>query len=416
MELKRSDTIILGAAIFSLAVFGLVRIMGASVAAREGVFERVARPAVVFWGETVNVDLNLNADKLPPPSDVEPVVPLRVALVIDRSGSMGQQPMAEARNAAANFVDLMNIDPALGDESDEATVIVFDRAAHVLTPFSTNRQQLLTAIESIQSGGGTAIDAGLNLAAQQFALSPPTVSSQRLIILLSDGQSNVPAALSAADQAKAEGIRIVTVALGAADRQTLSQIASSEADFYETGDPATLVEIYAEIAAGLVGSIATDVVLVERYNDEHFVQTDSLRRAEVQGNQIVWQIPFVGRSGRSVAYTLQPQALGWHQVSSAEGELTLTDNLDQRVAQTTLVGPRVLVLFPLWLLFIAPMIAAALLLYRLLQGLYRPAPGAIIKPGRRTGGTSGKPVQKKAAPKRDGQSVTHGRPSRPPKR
>lgn len=417
MKLKAGEWVLVAIATLSLLVFGLARTVGVRVSVRDGVFQRVARPSVAFWGEAIDVELRLDASALPEPPAAANIAPIYTALVIDRSGSMSGRPIVEARNAASDFVDLMNLDPDLETGSDAVTVIAFDDFANLLIPFSADRRQAINLIQSIQDGGGTAIDAGLRLASQQFALNPPPVGTEKLIILLSDGQSDSTAAIAAADQAKGQGIRIATVALGGADRRLLSQIASSEADVYETSDPATLIEIYSEIAAGIVGSAATDVTLVEYYNDERFEISGNLYRAEQIENEITWQLPFVGRRGRSIGYGLRPQMVGWHQVSPTAGQLELTDSLGQQLSQVTPVGPRVLVLFPVWILFIAPTLALLWILYRLLQGLRRSTAAPAMRPQERKQVTSKKLVRKQEKDSDGGHSVTHGRPPpRPPKR
>jgi len=414
MRLRNWEIALLIAAALSLLCLGLARTLGARASSSEEAVSRIARPGVAFWGEAVDVELRIVADGLPicaAPADVEPIY---AALVIDHSGSMAGTPLAEARNAASDFADLMN----LTEEGDAVTVVMFDDVADLLIGFSYDRGQAVRAIQGIAEGGNTNIAAGLALAAQQFAAHPPPADARQVIILLSDGEQTVPGdPIAAADQAKAQGIRVVTIALGNADRVTLARMASSEADYYETADPATLMEIYGEIAAGMVGTAATDVTLMEYFNDARFTLIHTgLYRAQQTGNQIVWELPFVGQRGRSVGYFLQPRALGWYRVSPDPGQMSLTDCNGQPLAQATPVGPRVLVLFPVWLLYIAPALAALWLLYRLAQALRRPPPRPVGPPGRRPGEVSrGKPVEKKERKPR-GADITHGRPTRPQKR
>ncbi|MBP7998133.1 MAG: VWA domain-containing protein [Chloroflexi bacterium] len=416
MSRYKGELILLVLAVVSLGLWGLARTVGARTSVQDGIVQRVARPAVVFWGETTDVELRMDAEELPAPVTTTDISPVYAALVIDRSGSMAGQPIVEARNAASDFADLMNLDPELEMESDAVAVVAFDDIAGLLMPFEQERGQVIGAIQGIQDGGGTAIDAGLALATQQFTVESPPAGTQSLIILLSDGQSNPSAAIAAADLAKGQGIRIVTVALGDADRTVLSQIASSEADAYEASDPTTLIEIYSEIAAGIVGSAATDVTLVEYYNDERFTLASSLYRAQQVGNEITWNLPFVGQRGRTVGYILEPQTLGWHQVSPQAGQISLIDSLNQPLNQVTPDGPRVLVLFPVWLLFIAPTLALLWLLIRALQGLRRPSIGPVVRPEGRKRDMPTKPIRKEEKAGDSGQNVTHGRSTRPPKR
>lgn len=413
MRLKTWEVILLILAAVCLTVLVAARTIGASTTIREGAVTRTARPGVAFWRESVDVELRVDSSGLPTCAATADVSPIYAALVIDRSGSMSGQPLQEARNAASDFVDLMN----LVEGGDAVAVVSFSDSARLDRGFNFDRAQSVRAIQGIPDGGGTDIASGLSLAAQQFGLNPPPVGARPVIILLSDGQSDANAARNAADQAKAQGIRVVTIALGGADRALLAQLASSPGDFYETSDPASLLNIYGAIAEGLVGSAATDLQVTEYYNDQRFDLDSSPYRATAQsGNPIVWQAPFVGQRGRSLGYVLRPNALGWHQVSPTPGQMSLIDCNDQPVSQETPTGPRVLVLFPVWLLYIFPVLAGAWFLYRLLRALlHRPEPATIAAPGKR------QDVEPKAAitkeeKKSSGSDVTHGRPVKPRKR
>lgn len=415
MRPRNWEIVLLVLAVLSLLLWGGARTLGARATTREAAVSRIARPGVAFWGEPVDVELRIDADRLPACAAVGDVEPIYAALVIDHSGSMAGAPLSEARNGASDFVDLMNLTEE-EDGGDAVSVVMFSDAATLLTSFSYDRSQVVRVIQSIPSGGGTDIAAGLSLAAQQFLQNPPPADARPVIILLSDGQSDASAAIAAADQAKAQNIRVVTIALGDADQSTLSQIASSAADYYETADPTTLMAIYGEIAAGMVGVAASDVSLVEYYNDARFDLVGGLYRAEQSGGQITWQLPFVGRRGRSVGYFLRPRTLGYHQVSPAAGQMSLTDCAGQPLNQTTPDGPRVLVLFPVWLLYIFPALALLWLLYRLVQALRRPAPKQVGPPPSREGDVgSPKPVETEKE-KRRGADVTHGQTFRPMKR
>lgn len=412
MRFRTWETILLIIALVSIAIVVVARTIGASATSREGIVTRTARPGIAFWREPVDVELRVDSSGLPTCAAAADVSPIYAALVIDRSGSMAGQPLQEARNAASDFVDLMN----LIEDGDAVAVVSFSDSAQLDRGFNSDRAQSVRAIQGISDGGGTDIASGLTLAAQQFGLNPPPVDARPVIILLSDGQSDANAASIAADQAKAQGIRVVTIALGGADGALLAQLASSPGDFYETSDPASLLNIYGDIAQGLVGSAATDLQITEYFNDQRFNLVSSPYRTTSQsGNPIVWQAPFVGQRGRSLGYELRPNALGWHPVSPTPGQMSLTDCNGQPISQATPTGPRVLVLFPVWLLYIFPALAGLWLLYRLLKALRRPNAAPVTAPGRRQD-VETKASVKKEDKKPSGSDVTHGRPAKPRKR
>ena len=121
----------------------------------------------------------------------------------------------------------------------------------------------------------------------------------------------------------------------------------------------------------------------------------------------------MGVRGRSVGYFLRPNGLGMPRVSENPGQMSLVDCNGQTVAQATPIGPRVLVLFPVWLLFPIPFLAVLWLLYRIIQALKPAAVAPVAAPGRREGTMPGKKVDKKA-PKKTGAVIQHGHPTSRP--
>jgi Ca-activated chloride channel family protein len=139
--------------------------------------------------------------------------PANVALVIDRSGSMGGNKIARARDAASMAINRLST-------TDVASVVVFDdkidalvKATRVDDPDAFHYQ-----IEKIRVGGSTAIYAALQEAARQIRRNK---SSRRLnrIILMSDGKANVGPSKphhfeELGRRLGAEGISVTTIGLG----------------------------------------------------------------------------------------------------------------------------------------------------------------------------------------------------------
>ncbi len=383
--MKLWETLLVVLALISLLILGLVRTVGAGpVAAKDlianGTVTRIAQPGTVFWGEPVDVEVRIDAAKLPPcQTPPPPPPPIYAALVIDRSGSMGaERKIEEARNSALEFVDLMD----LSEEGGRVTVIAFDDTASVLRKFSYNRRAVRLAITSLKAMGGTNIADGLDRAGQQFDSASPPAGATSIVILLSDGISDPASAVQAAERLKARGIRVAAIGLGSdADEETLRRIASSDDDYYRAASAGSLLDIYDEIASGMVGTVATNVNLVEYFNNEHFRLTGETYRGNQSGNRITWQIPFVGRLGRSASYFLLPASLGGHTVSPTPGQLDLTDCNGQPFSQPTPTGPVVLVLPPAWLFYLFPALAFIWLLIRLYLWLTQEERPRVWEPG-----------------------------------
>jgi predicted ribosomally synthesized peptide with SipW-like signal peptide len=175
---------------------------------------------------------------------------LEVALVSDVSGSMGTGDagggltrLEALQNSATSFVDNLS-------SPDEAAAISFNSGATTDQELTTNYQAVKNAINAYNASGGTSIAAGVDEGADELLNGTnATAGASKVMILLSDGQSDANAAITAADAAKNAGIRIFTIALGGgADTSLLESLATSPDDAFVAADAADLDTVYAEIA------------------------------------------------------------------------------------------------------------------------------------------------------------------------
>lgn len=140
--------------------------------------------------------------------------PLNLSIVIDRSGSMGGQPLAEAKRAAAFLVDRLRPRDrvAIVTYADEAEVLVAGR------PVGSG-VEIRNAIRSIETDGSTALHDGWMAGVEQAARMREPEQMGR-VLLLSDGRANrgvCNPAILAQDAARiaATGITTTTCGLGA---------------------------------------------------------------------------------------------------------------------------------------------------------------------------------------------------------
>ena len=115
---------------------------------------------------------------------------LDLALVIDISGSMGYYPNYTldnyAKPAAIALVD------SLPEATTSVAVIGFNSIANtfqVLTPLSTNKTDVIDAINSLYAGGGTNIGSGIAEATNTL-VAGHTDGRQMMQVVLSDGQGS----------------------------------------------------------------------------------------------------------------------------------------------------------------------------------------------------------------------------------
>ena len=132
---------------------------------------------------TFEVLLRASSD-LMRPTVSDKKLPLNLALVLDRSGSMQGRPLEEAKKCAAMLVDRMG-------EDDMLSVTTYDSRVDVIIPTTkvVDKNLLKDTINQINPGGTTALYDGWSIGAEQVAEFADNNSLSR-VLLLSDGQAN----------------------------------------------------------------------------------------------------------------------------------------------------------------------------------------------------------------------------------
>lgn len=133
---------------------------------------------------TVYLDVSIKAPKLKRQQGLQRASDIIVLL--DRSGSMSEaKKMTYAKAAIHDLLSRLN-------ERDRFALISFANNATVHSPLtavtSSHREKLKAIVDSMGSGGGTNISAGINNAAE--LLSHSQQHHARKVLLLSDGQAN----------------------------------------------------------------------------------------------------------------------------------------------------------------------------------------------------------------------------------
>lgn len=176
---------------------------------------------------------------------IENAQDLNVVIVFDRSGSMGNDPMQAAKDAALAFINALPPDVGIG-------LVSFSTDARVDLPVSQDRVALTSAINLLDSDGNTSLYDGVILASSLFE---PTALRKVLVVLSDGGDNDSTATLDAAVQAVAGlSVEMIELATPESNRQALDLLAAP-LPVRSTEDPAQLQALYESVAQKLTGRL-----------------------------------------------------------------------------------------------------------------------------------------------------------------
>ncbi len=197
-----------------------------------------------------------------------------IALVLDVSGSMGGTPMNETKNASEKFINtVLKEDSSIG-------VVTYDNTSMCIADFCMNERYLTNAIQNLNSGGGTNMEAGLS---QAYSMLQNSDAKKKIIVLMSDGEPNEGKTgnelIEFAETIKNEGIYIYTLGFfnNSHDKtspQALLEKIASEGCHFEVDDADDLIFFFGDIADQINGQkyiyirIACPVDVTVEYDGE----------------------------------------------------------------------------------------------------------------------------------------------------
>lgn len=188
--------------------------------------------------------------------------PIAVSLVLDRSGSMGGEPLEAAKEAAVTLVRHLHAD-------DEVSAVAYDHDVQtVATPTrGEGFAEVIRAIRSIDEGGSTNLSGGW-LRGREMVAAARRKELTRRVILLTDGHANAGITESSllaglTRGARHEGVSTSTIGFGAGyDEDLLRAMADGgggNAWYIERADQAT--GVFGEEIAGLLALSAQNLAV-----------------------------------------------------------------------------------------------------------------------------------------------------------
>ncbi|HOU24317.1 MAG TPA: VWA domain-containing protein [Anaerolineae bacterium] len=214
------------------------------------------------------LDFEVTEDRQTVPRDIQSVVPfvnpqiqIAVVLVIDISGSMQGQAIADARAAATQFVSHLS-------PSDSVALIAFNRNISLASPFpqldpareyafTRSKEGILTTIAGLQAGGSTPL---YDAAYKAVLLAAQQPEGNRAVLLMTDGKdegstpdqpgSSIATAEDAIQEANRNSIPVFTIGLGdSLDRQWLERLAMRTGGTYQaTPTSGELTKLFQSVA------------------------------------------------------------------------------------------------------------------------------------------------------------------------
>lgn len=197
--------------------------------------------------------------------------PTDIVLILDRSGSMAGSPLANLKNGAKKFIDI--IDEATDSSQDgqigsgsHIGIVSFADTATQDTQLITSVAELKAAVDALSSGGRTNHEDAFVKALDLF---DPNSSNAKVMVMFTDGVTTAggnPDAVTAA--AKAQGVIIYCIGLsgnGGIDEQALRDWASDPDSAYVaiTPDDEELEELFEDLARNIAKPGATDIVITD---------------------------------------------------------------------------------------------------------------------------------------------------------
>ena len=192
--------------------------------------------------------------------------PLRVSLVVDRSGSMGGPKLGAAKRCALWLAERLR-------PTDELGLVAFDDRVRLLSPRApADARRLRAAIASIGPGGSTNLSGGWLRGLGELVDAP--ADGPRKVLLLTDGLANAGITsrddlVAMARRARLEGVSTSTIGFGDGfDEDLLRDMADAGGgSTYFAATPDDAPGIFEQEIDGLTRVVAHNVTLEVRPAD-----------------------------------------------------------------------------------------------------------------------------------------------------
>ncbi len=264
---------------------------------------KVAGPPRIVLGATARVTLTLSAAC----PDSARLAGADVILAVDRSGSMAGAKLAAAVAAARSFAELLDV------RHHRLGLVAFETTAALVQPLSSDVVPTIDALAQLTPIGSTNLAAAIEAAAGHFAAAGRP-EALPVVVLLTDGRQNGPGdPVLAADAARAAGVQLYTIGLGAdVLRPALVAIAGRQDRYFEAPTPEDLYPVYGEILRTVTRSLAGNLVIDDAMDpDVELVPGSAAPAGREDGvRALQWGRTLLPSSGITLTYAVRPLRTG----------------------------------------------------------------------------------------------------------
>lgn len=194
-------------------------------------------------------------------------------LLIDCSGSMAakanlvESRLAVVRKASKRFIRCFM------SPSERLGIASFGTQAKEIQPITVNEKDLIHAVNLLlPNQGGTEMSTGIRLA-QETLLRDARKRANRVIVLFTDGEptDSKDDVLTAAQQAREAGIRMIVVGTANANTELMRQLVQDPSDHVYVQNIKELGNIFLTISRRLLKPVAaTDIWYTHKYDVQNF--------------------------------------------------------------------------------------------------------------------------------------------------
>ena len=237
--------------------------------------------------------------------------PTDIVLVLDRSGSMLGQPLADMKTGVNTFIDIIAAStegaPGSIGSGSSIGIVSFSDTAIQNTALITSVADLKSAAAALVAGGSTNHSAAFTSATALLSAS----QNNKVIILFTDGETTIgPDPSPFAAVARAQGITIYCIGLigaGGLDINALNDWATDPniTHVVIAPDSSQLDQLFADLAANISVPGATNIVIDEALNPDFLIINSPMTSAgsisQLTPTSFQWAIDQLGTTATESA-------------------------------------------------------------------------------------------------------------------